>query len=397
MKKTIFIVAILMLILILGCRLEELIVEDEMTTVPDCTTFEQPYNFEAPDLAINDIAATPDGNFIICGNTDEDIFLMKINAKGGTLFSKTDVIPITEEKCNSVVVTPDGGFLVCGQRESQAFFVKYDTDGNHQNESTLPELSRCDCIINSNDGNYVYSGSIKHNNDIINTYVGSINLSNTFPQLLPGYLPTPPRAEVERAYSILAISGGYAVAGHSYNSPVLGIGTAVHFYRLDNNLELVSGSESFHHLGNQQDVAEGIVATDDGNFILTGNLENGQGADAFAFKVDENGGNLQLTQYGGLGRDFGVDIIAANEPKHYVICGHSPSFGTDTSDDIYLLKINEDGAIVWEKTFGQSGVDEYAAAVLPGEDCGYIVAGHSIQNGQSSPYIIRVDEDGNVQ
>jgi len=397
MRKTIFITGILMLILILGCRLKELVDDDVSPMEEDCITFERLYDFETPDLNITDITRASDGNFIICGSTSEDIFLMKIDEEGTTLFAKVDTIPGTQEKCNAVITTPDGGFLICAQRESQAFFVKYDIEGNHQNQSTLPEVSRCDCIINSNDGNYIYSGNIKHNNGINNTYVGRLTLNNTFPELLPGYLPAPPREGIERAHSIVAIPGGYAIAGHSYNYQDGGNGTAVHFYRLDNDLKIVPNSERFHHLGTQQDIAKGIVAINNDNFLITGDLEKGQGIDAFAFKVNQNGDSLQLNQYGQVGRDFGVDIIAAHESNHYIICGRSTSFGNG-SDDIYLLKIDDNGTLVWEKTFGQPDADEFSAAVIRADDdCGYIVAGYSIQSNQGRPYIIRVDEDGNIQ
>lgn len=396
MKKLSFIVISLLLILNWGCRLEEL---SECDVAPP--TFEKLYGNPIDFLVVKDIAETPDGSFIICGTSDEDIFLLKIDEQGNTIFFEPDPVPATIENCNSIVMTSDGGFLICGSKRAsnqnkQAYFVKYDSQGKHQNEYRHFEDSRCECIIDANDGSYVFSGRIKHNNNVINTYVGRIKLNNTFPMLQSGYLPSPARAGAESAESLISVSGGYAVVGHSYNSPMPEIGTAVHFYRLDNSLSPIAGTENFYDLGNQQDVAKGVVQTANGDFILTGDMEKLQGQDVFAFRVNQNGDSLWVKQYGGMGKDYGTAIIEAHEPNQYVICGRSTSFGTDNSDNVYLSKINGDGSIVWEKTFGISGADESAHAVLRTDYCGYILVGQSISNGQSQPYIIRVDADGNI-
>ncbi len=389
MKKLTGII-ILMIISLWACRLEEL---DECE---ETATFERTYN-EASDFGAKDIAATSDGGYVICGNVSDDIFLMKIDEQGDVIFYEQDVIPVTNETCRSIVVTPDGGFLICGERESKAYFATYDSAGKHLNQSRDTYTSSCNCITNTNDGRYVFSGRVQNTNNAYNTYVGFIQLVNTYPKILPtNYIPNPvDRMGAEYAYTVITIPGGYAVAGHSHNSPTADISNAVHFLKLDNNLVFME--EQFHDLGLQQNAARDIVKTDDGGFLLVGSLEAGQGPDIFVLKVDREG-NIDtngLHQYGGALKDFGTEIIASHENEKYIVCGYTTSFSTDNSDAVYLAKVNQDGSLVWETTYGQAGVDELAVSMLRA-DCGYIIVGTSISGGQHKPYVIKVDADGNV-
>jgi len=79
--------------------LEELYVCD-----PDFTTFERLYTQEADTLSVHDMISTPDSAFVICGNIGDDIFLMKIDNDGNTVFFERDIIPVTKEVCNAVAM-----------------------------------------------------------------------------------------------------------------------------------------------------------------------------------------------------------------------------------------------------------------------------------------------------
>jgi len=112
--------------------------------------------------------------------------------------------------------------------------------------------------------------------------------------------------------------------------------------------------------------------------------------------MNNKGEILKQYDYGGTKEDIAWSIIHAHQSGQYIIVGHSASFG-DSSDDVYVSKINQNGTVVWQKTFGQSGVNERGYAVLPTDDCGYIIAGQSTRNGLSQLYIVKIDENGNAQ
>ena len=393
MKKTIFVITGLFLVIQWGCRLEELYV-----CSPDFVMFSRLYNYEASTFSVNDMISTPDGAFVVCGNIDDDVFLLKIDQEGNTLFFERDTIPVSQEICNAIVMTPDDGFLVCGKQESKAYLAKYDSLGKHQNQNTQAQVSNCRCIANAGGGQYIISGNILHNNNVMNTYAAPVVLNNTFPNIMPGYLPVPARAGVETASAVIPTSGGYAIVGHSHNSIPSGNGTAIHFYMLDNNMNKIQGREKFYHLGTQQDTAHDLVETPQGNYMVAGKLHapSETGNDIFVAEMNNKGEILKQYDYGGTKEDIAWSIIHAHQSGQYIIVGHSASFG-DSSDDVYVSKINQNGTVVWQKTFGQSGVNERGYAVLPTDDCGYIIAGQSTRNGLSQPYIVKIDENGNAQ
>lgn len=385
--KKLTIIIILIIISLSACRLKEL---------DKCNTFERIYT-EASDFEARGITATTDGGFMICGNVDNDIFLMKINEQGEVIFYEQDIIPGSDETCRSIITTANGGFLICGSQESRAYFATYNASGKHLNQSTKNQASTCQRINATNDGRYVFAGSIKNTNNIYNAYVGLIELNNTYPAIVSEYIPTIPRAKSEYAFSAIDSNDGYAVASRSFNQPNVVGGTAAHFFKLRYDMSLAQ--EEFHDLSIQSDAAHDIIQMDDGNFLMTGTMEP-SGVNIFALKVNKNGLNQQLNQYGGQVREIANAIIKANDNNEYVIAGIAGETVVASAADAiynpYLLKIKGDGSLLWEKTFGESGISESISAVVR-SDCGYIAVGQSLRGGQSQVYVVKVDANGNVQ
>ena len=80
----------------------------------------------------------------------------------------------------------------------------------------------------------------------------------------------------------------------------------------------------------------------------------------------------------------------------YIVAGNTWSFGNG-EDDVYLIKIDDNGNKIWQKTYGGSDYDE-AYAITPTKDGGYIVAGgtESFGNGGWDVYLIKIDKNGNT-
>lgn len=378
-----------------SCRLDKLEV--------DCgehETFEKKYN-AASDFVAYDIKETTDGGFVICGGvhytSDQDIFLMKINKAGEVVFFEAERREATNEVCNSVVVTPDRGFLVCGSLEDKAYFAKYNFEGKRLGDERVElfDSSGCSCITKS--GNeYVYSGRAG-NPQIKNSYVGTLNLDGQTPRVITHYLPNP-RSDSENALAVIPSKGAYTVVGHSYNTPGSSVGTAMHFYRLNENLQIIPNTEKLYHLGTQQDIAQGVIETADGNYLIIGNFHTiDAGENIFVIKANSNGDILNQYEYGGNLNEGGRAIVQAHESDQYLIVGYSKSFSTNGSEDVYLAKIKSDGSIVWEKTFGEGGINERGHQVIRTECEGYILTGYAEKiNGERQVYTIKLDANGNV-
>jgi len=98
--------------------------------------------------------------------------------------------------------------------------------------------------------------------------------------------------------------------------------------------------------------------------------------------------------YGGAGIDVGSSMQRTKDGG-YVISGYTDSFGA-SNYDVYLLKTDSEGNLIWNKTYGGAHSD-LGYSVQETSDGGYIVAGMSWPLEQQNPdfYLLKADSDGN--
>ncbi|MBE0655041.1 MAG: T9SS type A sorting domain-containing protein, partial [Bacteroidales bacterium] len=81
----------------------------------------------------------------------------------------------------------------------------------------------------------------------------------------------------------------------------------------------------------------------------------------------------------------------------FLIGGSTSSFG---SSDFYMVKTNEQGEVVWEKTFGQTDRYEAMTCMIETDGGGYLMAGKRAEDSpytsSSDIYLIKTDASGNV-
>ncbi|MCX7995759.1 MAG: hypothetical protein N3A65_08340 [candidate division WOR-3 bacterium] len=101
-----------------------------------------------------------------------------------------------------------------------------------------------------------------------------------------------------------------------------------------------------------------------------------------------------IKEYGGYNDDFGYSIAKTSE-NGYVIVGATKSYGSG-GYDVYLIKIDTTGNVVWEKTYGGS-LDDYGHSVKTTPDGGFIIAGTTKSFGDENGdvYLIKTDNQGN--
>jgi hypothetical protein len=98
--------------------------------------------------------------------------------------------------------------------------------------------------------------------------------------------------------------------------------------------------------------------------------------------------------YGGLGTEA-ANQVAVTPDDGYLVTGTSGSFGNGASD-MYLLRLDETGEVLWSRTYGTVAVDQgKAVAALPE---GAALAGTSALGsiGGYDLLLVRVDGDGDV-
>lgn len=99
-------------------------------------------------------------------------------------------------------------------------------------------------------------------------------------------------------------------------------------------------------------------------------------------------------EFGGDSLDFARKIIPAND-GNYLILGETRSFG-DRESDVYLVKVKENGDMIWEQTYGGEQYEE-GHDIVEHPDGNYYIAGSttSFGSGGADMMFIKVDAMGN--
>ena len=134
-----------------------------------------------------------------------------------------------------------------------------------------------------------------------------------------------------------------------------------------------------------------IQQTNDNGYIITGQAINfiaGYGVDAYLVKIDSNG-NLQWSKtYGSIDNEKAMCVQQTNDGG-YIICGNIMH---STSSDGFLIKTNANGDTIWTKTY----INEYLSSVRQTSNGGYIICGQGFISYAHTALINKVDNNGNI-
>ncbi|MCF6308692.1 MAG: T9SS type A sorting domain-containing protein [Flavobacteriaceae bacterium] len=167
--------------------------------------------------------------------------------------------------------------------------------------------------------------------------------------------------------------------------------------------------------GSSWDEAYSIQQTIDGGFVVAGFSwsnngdvsENNGGYDFWIVKLDDLGSLVWETNLGGSSWEVASSIQQTID-EGYIIAGYTTSNDGDVSenngaDDFWIVKLDVNGSLVWEKSLGGSGFDN-ATSIQQTADGGYIVAGASNSSngdvggnyGNYDYWIVKLDINGTL-
>lgn len=167
-------------------------------------------------------------------------------------------------------------------------------------------------------------------------------------------------------------------------------------------LTLVGHSQSIFYKtygGNGYDTGNDVIQLEtDSSFYIAGSSSSVSDApsQAMLLHVDKHGEFLASYFYGGPLSDVGVRVM--HKPGvGFWIAGYSNSFSNDANFDFYLIKLNEDYEMVWQKTYGTANWERLHDAILLPDEGVLLVGeveglGHSGKDG----YAIRTNADGDL-
>jgi predicted secreted protein len=147
----------------------------------------------------------------------------------------------------------------------------------------------------------------------------------------------------------------------------------------------------------------GGVSTDEGwmvqhinnrGYILIGyTVSYGSGsADIWLIKTDAEGNQQWSKTYGGRGNDQSRAVQQTSDGG-YIIGATTQSFGAG-GDDIWVIKTDASGNIVWQKTFGGTNQD-HCNAILQIPSGEYVLIGDWDLGGTSDLLVMKLDSEGN--
>ena len=149
--------------------------------------------------------------------------------------------------------------------------------------------------------------------------------------------------------------------------------------------------------GRYSDEGCSVCQTGEGGYIVAGHtyISATRGFDAYLVKINSTGGIVWERTYGGLDYDW-ANSVAKTTDGGYIIAGGTSSFGIGNSD-VYLVKTDSSGEILWERTYGGE-LYEDALEIQPTSDGGYIIVGwtNSFGAGHDDVYLIKTDVSGDT-
>jgi hypothetical protein len=233
----------------------------------------------------------------------------------------------------------------------------------------------------------------------------------------------------DQALSVAVDSQGDLVIGGNFSGPLdFGLGLVPHagaldifVLKLDGATGATTWASAFGSVDNDNARAVAVDAQD--NVLVTGDFTNSVSFggpslvsagnfDVFAVKFDPGGGYLWSLQAGTLQNQRGRSITA--DPMGNVIVsgefqtainfglGSKPSAG---ANDIFVVKFDPDGAVIWDRTFGDE-VGQSANNIAAGPDGSVVLSSifegtvdfgggvPLVSAGGSNAYVAKLDANG---
>lgn len=355
------------------------------------------------------IQQTSDGGYIVAGYTTsndgdvsgnhggKDFWVVKLDSGGNIVWQKT-LGGSGDDEARSIQQTSDGGYIVAGWTFSNDgdvsgkhgwadyWVVKLDENGNIEWEKTLGG-SKNDfaySIQQTSDGGYIVVGhTLSSDGDVIGHISGwdiwLVKLDKDGNILWQKIFSS---TDYDYGYSVQQTTDdGYIVAGRLW--PYAWVG------KFDNTGKYIWGKRHFDE-SKHGATAYAVQQTEDGGYIVAGRALSNQTdehgyhpSDFLVVKFDSKGNIIWKKTYGGTSYEEAYSIQQTTNGG-YIVAGYTKSEDGDIcmkhgGTDAWIVKLDKDGNIVWQKALGGSRNDE-AYSVRQTSDGGYVVSGYTFSD-----------------
>jgi len=302
---------------------------------------------------------------------------------------------VDRDRAFSMIQTSDSGYLLAGETMSfgagglDSWLVKVDSYGHLQWNRTYGGTDHdvAVSVVQTNDGGYAFAGATKSSGAGEEDFW--LVKVDSYGHLQWNRTYGEPYLDI--AYSLQQTSdGGFIVAGETsppYYEEFLVIKTDS-----SGNMQwnkTYGGYPGFHR-------ARTVQETIDGGYAIAGGTTSGDGHDFWLIKIDLDG-NIQWNKtYGGPGSDFAYSMVQTIDGG-YALSGFTKTYGVG-GGDYWLVRTDSSGNVLWNKTFGGDLLD-VAYSLQQTSDGGFIVAGETASFGAGSYdlWVVKTDPNGTAQ
>ncbi len=287
-----------------------------------------------------------DSGFVVAGFTNSfghggyDIYVIKTNKTGDTLWTKT-YGGSDWDFGYSIEPTTDGGYIIAGGTYSfgkgneDMYIVKTDSTGDTLWTKTYGGINddEAKSIKQTNDGGYILTGITKSFGDVN----GDIYVIKTNSMGDTLWTKTYGSNGNDESNQIIETSGGgYMLAGYTENTST----NNNEAFILKTN---INGDTIFtKKFGSPNDAkAYSVYQTSDGNYVWTGKLKFGNDYRIYLYKIDYLGNWIFSYTIGTFGLNEGRYIEETTD-KGLIVVGNSTQFNNGL-EDIYLFKADSNG------------------------------------------------------
>ncbi len=370
-----------------------------MSHVAALITFERTYGGADSDRGYA-VQQTQDGGYIITGSTwsygagEEDVYLIKTDSLGDTLWTKT-YGGTNWDRSHSVQQTQDGGYIIGGWSQSfgnglpDFYLIKTDASGDTTWTGLYGGTSAEECwyVRQTSDGGYILTGRT-------NSYgAGDFDVYLVKTDALGDTMWTKTFGSTFIDFSVCVqqtSDQGYVVVGMNGSLP----GGDIYLIKTDS---LGDSLWTRTYGGNNSDRGYFVNVTQDGGYIITGETSSygAGGNDVYLIKTDASGDTIWTHTYGSSNTEAGLSVQEIQDDG-YIIAGRSNSFGAGELD-VYMIRTDSVGDTLWTRTYGGATYD-WGYSVQQTQDGGFILAGHtqSFGAGSDDVYLIKTDQNGLV-
>lgn len=389
---------------------------------------------------------TDDLGYLLCGTTfssdgditlnhgGSDVWVVKLNNAREIEWQKTYGGNVTDNDVSAVQL--EDGYLLTATSESttgdvsgnhggggDVWLFKIDLDGNLIWQKCLGGNSNdfSKDIRPTTDGNFIFVAYSASTNGNIEEYYGSEDLwimkinadGDSIWEANIGDIGS------DQVYGMSITSdGGCILVGQTFSTT--GIFSENHGFGdlIAVKIDATGNMEWAHAYGGTYgEVAFSVLETTGGNFMVVGQTastdgqvtDNHGGNDIWLLKLNATGDLIWEKCIGGTGSDnmsYKSKGIIESSPGNYIFTGYTDSEDGDFSInkglyDALLVKFNEEGTILWERTYGGS-LTETFGSITAAPDGGYYLTGATYSDdgdidaenrGGSDAWFLKVEAD----